>query len=310
VTNQDQNTPSAGAADSPTPASTLPAGTLLRQAREAAGMSIDAAAQQLKLHPRQVKAIEDGEFALLPGRTFVRGFVRNYARLLRLDADRVLDALPGAAAAPALESPTLHETAQTMGELPTSERARPGWTRWAIPLTLVAVVAAAAIYEFVRGQDTRRAAPPPAVERPVDRPAERPVERPGVTEPAGTPLPNPMSGAPAMPPAADAVASPSGAPVPPVTEVRPAAAPAAAAAVGEAPLVLTFRGASWAEVRDRTGRVLLSQTVPAGQAHALSGTPPFELHLGNAQNVAVTFNGKPVDLAPYTRQNIARFTLP
>ena len=66
------------AAATPVPTS---AGALLREAREAAGMSIDAVAQQLKLAPRQVQALEDGDFAHLPGRTFVRGFMRNYARL-------------------------------------------------------------------------------------------------------------------------------------------------------------------------------------------------------------------------------------
>jgi cytoskeleton protein RodZ len=53
------------------------AGARLRDARMAAGLSIDAVAQQLKLAPRQVKALEDDDFAQLPGRTFVRGFMRN-----------------------------------------------------------------------------------------------------------------------------------------------------------------------------------------------------------------------------------------
>ena len=61
---------------------------LLRAAREALGLSIDAVAQQLKLAPRQVRALEDGDFAQLPGRTFVRGFMRNYARLVQLDPER------------------------------------------------------------------------------------------------------------------------------------------------------------------------------------------------------------------------------
>jgi cytoskeleton protein RodZ len=292
--------PDAGAAPAAVAAS---AGALLRQAREAAGMSLDAAAGQLKLAPRQVRAIEDGDFAQLPGRTFVRGFVRNYARLVGLDPDTVLAALPAAAAAPALEAPALHETAPTMGELPSSERTRPGWTRWAIPLTLVAIVAAAAVYEFMRGPDTRQSAPPApaAAERPAPAPAAVPAPgpAPAAPEPAGMPLPNPVA-APVG--ATDAA---TGAPPGPATGAAPAGPEAA-----EAPVVLAFRAASWAEVRDRTGRVLLSQTVPAGQTQTLTGTPPFEVHLGNAQDVAVTFKGKAVDLAPYTRQNIARFTLP
>ena len=50
------------------------AGALLRAARESAGMTVDAVAQHLKLAPRQVKAIEDGDFKELPGRTFIRAY--------------------------------------------------------------------------------------------------------------------------------------------------------------------------------------------------------------------------------------------
>ncbi|HVR93563.1 MAG TPA: helix-turn-helix transcriptional regulator, partial [Casimicrobiaceae bacterium] len=83
-------------------------GARLRAAREAAGLSLDQVAQQLKLAPRQVKALEEESFGELPGRTFSRGFVRNYARLLHLDAQDLLAHLPDVAQAPALESPTLH----------------------------------------------------------------------------------------------------------------------------------------------------------------------------------------------------------
>ena len=67
---------------------TTTAGAYLRASREAAGLSVDVVAQQLKLAPRQVRAIEEDDYARLPGRTFVRGFVRNYARLLGIEAER------------------------------------------------------------------------------------------------------------------------------------------------------------------------------------------------------------------------------
>ena len=63
-------------------------------------------------------------------------------------------------------------------------------------------------------------------------------------------------------------------------------------------------------MRDRDGRVLLSGMNPGGTAQSLSGTPPLDLVIGNASDVSVTFRGQPVDLAPHTRQNVARFTLP
>src|SRR5438309_9495044 len=101
------------AAPSPqAPYEPVSAGTALRGAREAAGLSIDAVAQQLKLAPRQVQALEDDDFARLPGRTFVRGFVRNYARFLGLDPDDLVARLPDANVAPALERPALGSSGQ------------------------------------------------------------------------------------------------------------------------------------------------------------------------------------------------------
>ena len=86
---------------------------------EAAGLSIDAVAQQLKLAPRQVVALEEDNFPQLPGRTFMRGFMRNYARLLHLDtrsrAGRPARALT---LAPSLDHPSLAPTTRAMGELP------------------------------------------------------------------------------------------------------------------------------------------------------------------------------------------------
>src|SRR5437879_13125133 len=115
-------------------------GSRLKSAREAAGLSLDQVAQQLKLAPRQVRALEDEDFAQLPGRTFARGFVRNYARLLNLNGDDLLSRLPDAAHAPALEAPALHPTGAMIAELPTASTPKTSFTRWLIPLVLVACI--------------------------------------------------------------------------------------------------------------------------------------------------------------------------
>ena len=78
---------------------------------------------------------------------------------------------------------------------------------------------------------------------------------------------------------------------------------------GEAPLVLAFRGTSWAEVKDANGHVVLQMTGGAGMTQTVNAAPPLELALGNAPAVAVTFRGQPLDLAPYTRGNVARVGL-
>ena len=303
--------PSTGSGAPPVPAS---AGALLRSAREASGMTIDAVAQQLKLAPRQVRALEEGDYTHLPGRTFVRGFMRNYARLVRLDAEMVLRALP-ASATSSLDSPQLHPTAPTIGELPTTEVPRHGWTRWAIPLTLIAIIAATAAWEWLHP-----AADAPRTIARKDAPAA--VERAKTSTPEiiGTPLPNPVAPPAASPPPAPMQPTTAAGSVPatvssnvpsqPSANTRPADAPIAAApAVADAPLVLAFRDFSWTAVKDRSGRVLLSRMNAGGTTQTIAGPPPLDVVIGNAADVTLTWKGKRVDLAPLTRQNIARFTL-
>lgn len=284
------------------------AGSLLAQAREAAGLTLAAVAQQLKLAPRQVKAIEEDDFAHLPERTFVRGFVRNYARLLHLDPALVLAALPDANNASALDPPSLAGTSRVMGELPESQPAYRRPARWAIPLALVAIIAVTAAYELTR----------PAVDAPVAVSATptsgsgaasptAPVAPATSANPSGTALPNPLLADPLRAQSSAAGSTPkTDASTPAVT----APSPAAFAPDGiEAPLVLAFRGASWAEVKDRGGAVVLSTIGINGATHSVRGSPPFEVWLGNADVVTVTYRGQPVDLAPYTKLNVARLTL-
>jgi cytoskeleton protein RodZ len=304
--------------DRPAP---VAAGALLAAAREAAGLSIDAVAQQLKLAPRQVRALEEGDYTHLPGRTFVRGFARNYARLVRLDPETVVGALAEGATASSLAAPTLHPTAPTIGELPTSDHAKPGWTRWAIPVTLAAIVAAAAVYEWLRpagdghlaGGTVAPSAPAvsaPAMSAPAPTTPAHPAPSPGAPDRSAVPFANTPAIGAAGP---DAASPPSPATVPapaPITPGAPAPVPVAAAPADDQPLMLSFRDYSWTEVRDRDGRVLLSGMNPGGTTQSLAGAPPLDIVIGNASDVSVTYRGQPVDLNPHTRQNVARFTLP
>ncbi|MCG7756941.1 MAG: helix-turn-helix domain-containing protein, partial [Nitrosomonas sp.] len=69
-------------------------GHLLRNARTAKGLSIDDVSRQLRLSAQQIEAIEKEDFEKLPGRTFLRGFIRNYANLVQLDPIPLLQMLP------------------------------------------------------------------------------------------------------------------------------------------------------------------------------------------------------------------------
>jgi cytoskeleton protein RodZ len=123
------------------------AGAQLRAYREHLQLTVDDVAHHLKLARRQVLAIENDELDALPGPTFVRGFIRNYARLLRIDAQPLLEA-SGLSTTP---SAPIERIGETMGELPADDRPAGGsWTRLFIPTGLVLVLAAG-IYLYEMG---------------------------------------------------------------------------------------------------------------------------------------------------------------
>jgi cytoskeleton protein RodZ len=285
------------------PAGPMPAGEILRNAREVAGLSIDDVAQQLKLTPKQVIALERDDFDQLPGRTFVRGFARNYARLLHLDQQVVIDALPDNASGRGLDSPALHATSISIGELPSEAKPRGAWLVWAVAVVVVAGIAFAGWQYFKRGDSRNAAASAPA---PAAVPARASTT---ATAPASSAAPARGDVVPSIP-ARDATA-PAATP----SDAAPARAGDvnSAGATATEPAALAFsvpRGSSWIEVRDATGKLVMSRTLAAGQAEAVAGQQPFEVVLGNAPDVMVTFNGQPVDLAAVTRANVARFKLP
>jgi cytoskeleton protein RodZ len=73
--------------------------------------------------------------------------------------------------------------------------------------------------------------------------------------------------------------------------------------------VLRTEGEAWLEIKDGAGRMLISSLNPAGTERVVRGRPPFDVVIGNASSVKLTYDGKPVDLRPHTRVEVARFTL-
>jgi cytoskeleton protein RodZ len=72
---------------------------------------------------------------------------------------------------------------------------------------------------------------------------------------------------------------------------------------------MTFSRESWVEVRDRRGKVIFSQLNPEGSEQVVRGRPPLSVVVGNVSGVTLVHEGKPVDLSPYARTEVARLTL-
>ncbi|MFI4939155.1 MAG: helix-turn-helix domain-containing protein [Burkholderiales bacterium] len=78
----------------------LTLGARLAAERELKKWPIEHVASQLNLAPRQIQALETDNYAVLPGLASVRGFVRAYAKLLKIDAAPLVVMLPGEQTAP------------------------------------------------------------------------------------------------------------------------------------------------------------------------------------------------------------------
>ena len=72
-------------------------------------------------------------------------------------------------------------------------------------------------------------------------------------------------------------------------------------------LVLTARGNSWVEVTDAKREVVVRKTMVTGESQNLGGSLPLTIVLGRANLLDVQVRGKALDLAPLTKDNVARF---
>ena len=263
-------------------------GQVLRDAREAQGITLDAAAARLRLMHRQVEAMETDDFESLGQPVFARGFVRNYARLLGLAPEVLLARMEGAPAEPAAVS-------QAEPPLPRSWLSSP-WLILLLLGLLAAVAVPVGLYFWLNSEvDEHPNKPvPPAVQpRPVPAPVAVPAP------PAVKPLDAPAVPAPPAPPVA---------PAPAPAEAGAPAAPASPAASGGV-LHLEFGAEAWTEIKDASGRTLHRQLNPAGSSADVHGRPPFDLVIGNAAQARMTYNGRAIDLKPFIDGTVARFTL-
>ncbi len=67
-------------------------GELLRKRREELGRDLREIAEILKIRYDYLKAIEDEAFEKLPAEVYIRGYIREYARVLNLDPETLLKA--------------------------------------------------------------------------------------------------------------------------------------------------------------------------------------------------------------------------
>jgi len=256
----------------------------LAAAREARGLALADVARELKFAPRQLEALEQENFEALPGPTITRGMVRNYARLLKLEPEPLVQRIAGR-----FELPDANRLAQRYYQpVPFTDHGRRStFVYLGMSLGVLALVAGVA-YEWHHERSAAAKTPPDVAK----------VERAPEAEAAPVVLQEKVSvlAVPVEPPPA---------PVEPKV-----ASEAVVPKAGPLRLVVRTDGEAWIEIRDSLDRMLISSLNPAGSERVVRGRPPYTLVIGNAANVRVTYGDKPIDLVPHTRHDVARLTVP
>ncbi len=280
-------------------------GSQLRQAREAMGLKVADIAKTLKLGQRQVEALENGQWDGLPGTTFIRGFVRNYARLVQLDPVTLVGQLD-----PVLVKPvdTLTVPRVRPADMPQFGGSPARRDRVVVAVGLGAVLLAAALY-FLLPNDlaalrtdvqslldslARKEEPVP----PVPPAANDPVLPPGATPQQ---VLNPQAVVPGETSSATVSAVSAGS----STE----SGSAAPQAVANGQVRFLADKEAWVEVRDRENKVIFSQRLAAGTEQFVGGQGPLSVVIGYAPGIRLFWHGNNVDLTPHSRGDVARLVL-
>lgn len=288
------------------PQEPLSFGAALAAAREAVGISAGDMAGRLRLHPRQIAALEAEQMNLLPEATFVRGFIRNYAKEARVDPAPLLASF-NARIGP--EAPL-----RGIGQGPSkivqaAERER--FSRQIVVLGSVGLLVGLGAIGWLASQRPATA-PTPAPLAPV---APAAVPTPAVAvgdQPAAIPGASAASDGVVASTARSAAAA---APVEPTAGPRPEPTNAARAEPGVTPGGPTLRLSvgerpSWVEViQDVDGRVVYSGLIEPNAERGMPVVPPVRVTVGNAATVKLEYLGKQVELAPHVRGDVARLTL-
>lgn len=323
-------------------------GAQLAAQREAMGLSVEQIADQLKLAPRQVVALEAGDYASLPNMAVVRGFVRAYAKVVKLDATPLVAMIEVVSPTSPEAAPPRKERAAQFSEsrlplMTDRSSGRGGWMVGAVVVAAALIGGGVYAYQsgliphslFERGAGGGAASAVTELPKPIDSsmPLETTLVKPGqetaplqspnvplisVPPPGGTAAAEPATAAPgttvapAPATAATAPAPATTAPAAPAT-TAPAAQvlpPAAAPATATGTqLVLEVTTDSWVEIRRPGAKPLISRLVKAGSTETFDIKDPALLIIGKPDGVKATLGGAPLALPPVAGGTISRVNI-
>ncbi|MCX2758930.1 cytoskeleton protein RodZ [Vibrio sp. Sgm 22] len=297
-----------------TVAPAIEAGTLLKNKRESLGLTQKQISDRLKLRVTLIQQIEENQFESDQVATFMRGYIRSYAKYVNLDEKVVLNALHHSGDAQHQEQEMLSFSRKTKTEKHNSRIMFLTWSIFAV------IVGMSSLWWWQnQQQDTlsqslvnTESSEELMVEESLDPEltslevieAEQNTAEHSATE--STDELAVVSAAEASENIEQAEQTQD------VAEVTPVAAEAETVTPEPVAneLVMQFSADCWIQVKDATGKTLSTGIKKAGQSLNLSGTAPYKVILGAPEGVSMTFASEPVDLSGYTSGKVARITLP
>ncbi len=312
----------------------LSTGVRLRNAREQLGLSQQAVAERLCLKVSTVRDIEEDKAPAELASTFLRGYIRSYAKLVHIPEEELLPMMEKQAPVRAAKVAPMQSF--SLGK---RRKKRDGWLMsftWLVLFVVIGLTGAwwwqnhkAQQEEITTMADQSSAelngsAGEGAQSIPLNTDASATASEPqavtaGTANTATAQTAAPVVDQTAQAPADNAVVSSSQANV----ETAPAAtadnavqplpsdpAGVTAAAADPNALVMNFSADCWLEVTDATGKKLFSGLQRKDGTLNLAGQAPYKLKIGAPAAVQIQFQGKPVDLSRFIRTNqVARLTL-
>lgn len=286
----------------------IPAGEQLKHLREQKNLSVQDIASRLNLEARIIEAIENNNFEMLSAATYVRGYLRSYAKILGVDAETVISSYNQDAPDPPEIIPEVKHVTQTSS----SDNPVKAFT-YLISLVLVILLVAWWQSNFIvdnmnfssnddENEPEAEAGYGLSYSFPVVEHSSLPFYR--VLETTGTGVPVAGNSDTEAQGGTDnsAVTGNDG---------NDEAYPAMITTKHEGPdtLVLSLTLDCWIEITDALENRVFFDLAHAGQELTLKGTAPFNLVLGVVQGVNIKFNGEPFDTKPFATTGIARFRL-
>jgi len=285
-------------------------GGMLREARERLGLSVADVAAQIKFAPRQIEALEADDFKRLPEAAFLRGFVRSYAKILHLDAQALLAALPQTKAVTGELIPASVEV-----PFPVAHSAqKQNLILLGAALLLAVIVVGFSVWHFTTPLKQAKVA---KIETPVPLPAEMqiipapPIPQQDMIAASIPAEPELRSSLTVEQSSARAEKTVAARTVPQTRSTDSATHASHDATTQTTALRLVFDEESWTEITDKDGKIISSQVNPRGSELNVEGHLPLSLVIGHAATTHLYQDGEPVDLTSdvSSTNDVARLTL-